>query len=311
MRSARSLYRLNVALGGLGLVALLLAGTVAFRAVRFDTTSLASVLEACREFVTVPTFSVTVVAAMGGLSLAVLARAVRSLARHLHARAQLMRRLRPVDELPVDGVSVLLVEDPRPQAFCAGFLRPRVYLSTGALEQLDDAELRAVVAHERHHQARRDPLRIGAVEVLADALFFAPVLSRLRERYGALAELAADEAAVRRSGGDSAPLASALLSFGQREDPSVVVGIAPERVDHLLGRAPRWQLPISLIAAALAGIGAIVLLAVGTAAILGPGAVSLSRLTLEFCMAAMVLLPGAAALWMLGSSVRRAVTARP
>ncbi|MGH2945807.1 MAG: M56 family metallopeptidase [Solirubrobacteraceae bacterium] len=307
MRSARSLYRFNVALGALGGLSLLLAGAVAVRAVRFDTTSVASVLEACRELVTVPSVSVTVVAAIGGLSLVVFGRATRSLARHMHARVRLMRGLRHIDELTIDGVTVRLLEHSRPQAFCAGFLRPRVYLSTGVLEQLDEGELRAVVAHERHHQARRDPLRILAAEVLADALFFAPMLRRLRERYGALAELAADEAAVRRSGGDAAPLASALLSFGTTEDPSVVVGIAPERVDHLLGRPPRWELPLSLVATGLVGIGASVSLALGTAAALDPGAVRLSALVLELCMAAMVMLPAAAAIWALGSWARRAL----
>ena len=309
MRSARSLYRLNAALGALGAVSLLLAGAVSLRAVRFDMTSLAAALEACRRFITVPTVSATVVAAMAGLSLVVLGRAARSLARHLHARTRLIRALRPVDELRVDGVTVLLIDTPRPQAFCTGFLRPRVYLSTGALERLDDAELAAVVAHERHHQARRDPLRMLAAEVLADALFFAPVLRRSRQRYAALAELAADEAALRRSGGDSAPLASALLAFGETDNPSVVLGIAPERVDHLLGHPPRWELPVSLVATGVFTIGAITALALVVAMALGPGAVSLSSLALELCMAAMVVLPAAMSIWALGSWAARRIRA--
>lgn len=48
---------------------------------------------------------------------------------------------------------------------------------------------------------------------------------RLSRRYAALAELAADRAAVRASRDDVAPLASALLSF-EAADPAVV-GIAP------------------------------------------------------------------------------------
>jgi Zn-dependent protease with chaperone function len=306
VRSARSLYRLNVAVGAFAAIALLLTGAVAVRAVRFDTTSVQALIEACRGLLTLPSVSATAVIAMAGLSLLVLGRAVRSLARHLRAGARLVRRLRPIDELTLDGVTVLVVDDARPQAFCAGYARPRVYLSVGALEQLDQDELRAVLAHERHHRDRRDPLRILAVEVLADALFFVPALRRLRERYAALAEVAADEAAVRRAGGDSAALASALLSFGRTENPSVVVGIAPERVDHLLGRAPRWELPVSLFATAFLAIGAIGVLALGAAAVVGPDAVSLSRVALELCMTAMILLPAAVAIWTLGSWLRRA-----
>ena len=40
---------------------------------------------------------------------------------------------------------------PRPEAFCAGLFRPRVYVTSGAVELLDDAGLDAVLAHERQH----------------------------------------------------------------------------------------------------------------------------------------------------------------
>jgi hypothetical protein len=69
--------------------------------------------------------------------------------------------------------------------------------------------------------------------VLGQALFFLPALAPLGERYGDVAELRADRAAVATGG--VAPLASAMLSFAD--------GIAPERVDALLGRAPEWRLP--------------------------------------------------------------------
>jgi Zn-dependent protease with chaperone function len=128
---------------------------------------------------------------------------------------------------------VSVVEAVAPLAFCAGWLRPRVYVSTGALERLSAAELGAVVAHEQHHRALRDPLRLAVGRVLSQALFFLPVLSPLHARYGDVAELHADRAAVATGG--VAPLASAMLSFDG--------GIAPERVDSLLGRTPEWRLP--------------------------------------------------------------------
>ena len=57
-------------------------------------------------------------------------------------------------------------------------------------------ELRAVLAHEQHHRALRDPLRLAVGRVLCQALFFLPVLRPLHDRYGDVAEMTADAAAV-------------------------------------------------------------------------------------------------------------------
>ena len=56
-----------------------------------------------------------------------------------------------------------------PLAFCAGLLRPRVFVSEGALARLGARALTAVVAHEGHHAARRDPLRILIARAIGDA----------------------------------------------------------------------------------------------------------------------------------------------
>ena len=98
-------------------------------------------------------------------------------------------------------------------AFCAGWLRPRVYVSTGVLGRLSDSELRAVLAHEQHHGALRDPLRLAVSRVLCQALFFLPVLRPLHDRSADVAELRADAAALEASNGATAPLASPLLAL--------------------------------------------------------------------------------------------------
>src|SRR5439155_13985574 len=83
----------------------------------------------------------------------------------------------------VIGVTpVRVVADPAPQAFCVGTIRPRIYVSVGALKRLSATELDAVLAHERHHQRRRDPLRLLVVEALAHGLFFLPALRPLAVR---------------------------------------------------------------------------------------------------------------------------------
>jgi hypothetical protein len=138
-------------------------------------------------------------------------------------------------------LTVNVIADPQPQAFCAGYARPAVYVSERALEVLSAPELEAVLAHEHHHQTVRDPLRLACSRIFAQALFFVPVLSSLAERYAELAELKADRAATRAVGGEAA-LASALLAF-DASAPAGVSGISPERVDSLLGQAVSWRPP--------------------------------------------------------------------
>ena len=95
-----------------------------------------------------------------------------------------------------------------------------------------------MVAHEGHHADRRDPLRILIARAIGDAYSVRALPSRER----ALAELAADAAAV-RSGGVAA-LAGALLAFETEG------GIAPERVDRLAGTAPVGEVSRAMVVAA-------------------------------------------------------------
>jgi Zn-dependent protease with chaperone function len=168
------------------------------------------------------------------------------------ARAQ--RRLRRVPVLgrrEIAGHGVSVVRDARPLAFCAGLLRPLLYVSDSALARLGEPELRAVVEHEAHHARRRDPLRLVAAQTAADAFGFLPPLRGLARSTARVADLAADEAAV-AAVGSRAPLAAALLAL---EEP------APERVDQLLGR-PIVAVPPSVLAGAIVAVAALVAVAV-------------------------------------------------
>jgi Zn-dependent protease with chaperone function len=298
MASARRLYRLQVGLGALGVAATVLALAVALSRVDFRLASLDAVGDACRQMgLTDLSGASLLVLLLGSVAFAVIALAARSALSQLRARRRFLGGLRVVGSADVAGHETIIIDDPRPQAFCTGLLRPRVYISRGTLDLLDDAQLRAVVAHEAHHAHRRDPLRIFIARALGEALFFLPALRRLADRYTALAELAADEAAVRRSG-TRQPLAAALLAFEEAPSNSVV-GIVPERVDHLLGKRARWELPVALLlggAVALAGLFAV---AVRTADATGKASIDMPLLLAQACMVAMTVLPalaGAAAL---------------
>jgi beta-lactamase regulating signal transducer with metallopeptidase domain len=103
-----------------------------------------------------------------------------------------------------------VVRDSRPFSFCYWFRRPRICLSTGLIKRLDDAELRAVLLHERYHLRQRDPLRLVIARYFAAGLYVVPVVEELVEYYTLQKEVAADQAAVRALGGVR-ELASALF----------------------------------------------------------------------------------------------------
>lgn len=290
MRSARSIYRLNVALATLAGLGVVLGMAMALRGIDLGPAPTERLASYCRRFL-LPDVAPGGLAALGLglLGAAVIVLALRSAERQLRGYRRFLRALEVVGERDVGRTRVLLTGSWAPEAFCAGLARPRIYLSRAALEQLTEAELGAVIAHEVHHAQRRDPLRIFVVRMLADALFFLPALRRLRERYEELAEIAADEAAV-AAVGDPSPLAAALLRFGEHGTPGVV-GIAPERVDHLLGSAPRWRLPMALLGGALITIAVLMALVVAVAHAPAAGRTSLVLLAAQSCMIVMAAMP--------------------
>ncbi|HUE26195.1 MAG TPA: M56 family metallopeptidase [Solirubrobacteraceae bacterium] len=173
------------------------------------------------------------------------------------AYRRFISRLQIVGEL--DGHrSARVIADPAPQAFCAGYLRPKVYVSRRTVELLTPPELDAVLAHEHHHRRVRDPLRFAFGRVFGQALFFIPALRALSERYADEAELHADHAAVRETRGGVAALASALLVFEQSSAPGVA-GISPERADSLLGQAASWRVPGRMLTRSVGMLSSIVL----------------------------------------------------
>lgn len=180
--------------------------------------------------------------------------------RELAAASDFERNLAARDAAPLKGA--LVIDDERPQAFCAGLLNPRVYISSGAVALLDEPALDAVLAHEAHHARRRDPLRLAVGRVLARALFFVPGLGELVRHHQDLAELGADESAMNAGPDSRSALARAMLTFSEASPAAGAVGIDPRRVDHLLGEPPSWRFPTLLCLAAAGAVGLIGAIAV-------------------------------------------------
>lgn len=200
-----------------------------------------------------------VVLALALLALIATLRAARCGVREATAAARLRRRL---GRASLGGCcDALVIADERPLAFCAGLLRPRIYVSTGALTILDEQALTAVLDHERHHAQQRHPLQLAAARVIAESLFFVPGLRELSAHQKALAELSADECAVNAAPANRSALARAMLSFSDASNETHGVGFDPARVDYLLGRAPTRRFPLLVCVVAAAVLGLVVAVA--------------------------------------------------
>jgi Zn-dependent protease with chaperone function len=179
----------------------------------------------------------------------VIARALVELARQVAGHRRLDRRLRARQSKGTRLADCVVTTDLAVFAFCGGLLRPRIYLSRGLLEILDGGEAEAVLAHERHHLRRRDPLRFFVTNVLTLLAPVFPALIAFERWVHIRAELAADRAALECQAPEV--LASALLKV-MRSNWSAApagpgAGLSPTdaRISALLGRPARFNLPAS------------------------------------------------------------------
>jgi Zn-dependent protease with chaperone function len=117
----------------------------------------------------------------------------------------------PADVLAGAG-SAMVLDAEQPVAYCVPGRPAAIVLSSGALAVLDPAQLTAVLAHERAHLAGRHHLLTGLTRALSACFPAVPLFTRGAEEVARLAEMRADDAAVRRSGRPT--LIAALLAMG-------------------------------------------------------------------------------------------------
>ncbi|UTI63996.1 M56 family metallopeptidase [Paraconexibacter antarcticus] len=282
---------MQLGLGALAAAAAALAATTVLRSVNPGASSWSDLQRMCITMLggASPVARV-IILALAGIGLAVPVRGASSIFRQLTATRRFLRSL-TVTDVQAGSPSVVTVADDRPLAFCAGVLRPRIYLSTGTRRLLPRPELDAVIAHESHHAQRRDPLRMLIVDAVRHAMFFLPVLGQCRTRYGSLTELAADERAIATVG--VRPLAGALAMFDAHGGP--LTAVSAERVDHLLGERHAWQIsPLALIGG-LWSIAGIVALAITTLSFVSTQSITMVSLASTACGVTIIALPVTAA----------------
>ena len=168
-----------------------------------------------------------------------------------------------------------VLDVPQPLAYCLpGVRASRVVVSEGALSTLADAEVAAILTHERAHLRARHDLVLEAFTAVHAAF---PRLVRSASALGAvqlLVELLADDAAVRAAG--RAPLGRALVACASGRAPSgaLAAGGATTllRVRRLAGRGN------SRVVSAAAYLSAAAILVVPTVALVVPWLTELQRL---------------------------------
>jgi len=153
-------------------------------------------------------------------------------------------------------------------AFVIGFRRPEVFLSEGLLRGVDPDAVETVLAHERAHVRRRDPLRrlLAGLALAFHLPGVAGALARALRR----AEEASADAEAARALGDRARVAEALVRFARLRLPAALAagfqGDGLEaRVREVLAGEPTSNSPAAPLLAALALAALAATLAAGPA----------------------------------------------
>jgi len=127
---------------------------------------------------------------------------------------------------------VVIVDHDAPAVYCLPRGRHQIVISAGALAALTPGQLRAVLAHERAHLRCRHHVILALATALTHAFPRVPLLSQAQPQLAVLAEMAADDAAIRRHRRDD--LAAALVALataGAR--PATLAASGPEAIVRL------------------------------------------------------------------------------
>jgi Zn-dependent protease with chaperone function len=208
-----------------------------------------------------PDLGMTQLALVGvgfGVAAVLLGSTVRSLLRALRAQRRHRDLLSLVARDDPAAPGALVLDHPSAAAYCLPGVRPQVVVSAGTLSLLDQAQLAAVLTHERAHADERHDLVLLPFTALCRALPWVDWIHAAHGWVALLVEMRADDKA-RRLHADG-PLAAALLRFagaGSRVMPAGTLGVADRdldaRVHRLLvaGRPPRLRGAAALIVAAV------------------------------------------------------------
>jgi Zn-dependent protease with chaperone function len=166
--------------------------------------------------------------------------------------------------LPATPPDARLLEHPAPVAFCIPGARPLLVLSSGMVAELDDAQLAAVVAHERAHLREHHHLYLLPFVAWEAALPVLPAAARAHVAVRTLVEMRADDVALGSLPGPAPrrTLAQAIVvaagGAGGAGVPSGALAVTGSAVGARVVRLleppsplPAWERVLALLSAGL------------------------------------------------------------
>jgi len=146
----------------------------------------------------------------------------------LSTGAALRRWLIGSESISFDGcpIPARIIDSEFPVVAVVGLIRPRLVIARIVLDACPPDEIRAILAHEMRHAARRDNLRRAVLTWLPDVLSLLPAGRRLIATWHDAAEAVADDASTDLGPAGRVSLASALLRVA-RIAPGVTMTALP------------------------------------------------------------------------------------
>lgn len=186
-------------------VALVLIGVAALDGLRNSSTvALCLELFGLSEHGGLPGLSGSIALTVAGSAVSVifLLRTGRSVAR-LRSRSREHANAVMLVGRPTTCPGVVVVDAPRPAAYCVSGRPPAIVVTSAAWSSLGQSELAAVLAHEQAHIAGRHHQLLIMLRAAATALPRVPVMKQSAPAVAELLEMCADDAAARRHGVNS------------------------------------------------------------------------------------------------------------
>jgi beta-lactamase regulating signal transducer with metallopeptidase domain len=190
------------------------------------------------------------VLAAGSLALmaATLVRLVRLTVRTKRALRPWIASARRVD-FPGMSIPAFIIDASFPIVAVVGVVRPRLIVARSVIDACSEAELRAVVAHERAHLRRRDNARRAILQTTPDLVGWLPIARAIDLAWHDATEEAADDQAAASGDAVRLALASALVRVARLAPPEHAAADLPasalyrgerleRRVRRLLASSP-------------------------------------------------------------------------
>lgn len=186
-------------------------------------------------------------------SVVIIGRVWRSL-RALHLRSRDHAQAARIIGRPIGRADVVVVDAPRPAAYCVMGRPNAIVITSAALSTLNGRQLAAVLAHENAHLTGHHHQLLMALRALAETLPRLPLIRSGADSVAALLEMCADDTAARSVGTPS--LLSGLLTLAGPNAPlpeglsaaSTAVVARAIRLATPARRSAQWRQRVGLAA---------------------------------------------------------------